>query len=46
MCRKLYGHWEKEGILLLEDLGDTALWDRVQGLAGRRNRRLVSKSDR
>jgi N-acetylmuramate 1-kinase len=30
---RLYGHWGKEGILLLEDLGDTALWDRVQGLA-------------
>jgi N-acetylmuramate 1-kinase len=29
---KLYGHWSNEGILLLEDLGDTALWDRVQGL--------------
>jgi hypothetical protein len=29
---KLYGQWEREGILLLEDLGDTALWDRVQGL--------------
>jgi N-acetylmuramate 1-kinase len=28
----LYGHWEKERILLLEDLGDMALWDRVQGL--------------
>ena len=28
----LYGQWEKEGILLLEDLGDTALWDCVQGL--------------
>lgn len=28
----LYGHWEKEGILLLEDLGDVALWDRVQGV--------------
>jgi hypothetical protein len=28
----LYGGWEKEGILLLEDLGDVALWDRVQGL--------------
>lgn len=28
----LYGHWENEGVLLLEDLGDTALWDRVQGL--------------
>jgi N-acetylmuramate 1-kinase len=27
----LYGTWEHEGILLLEDLGDTALWDRVQG---------------
>ena len=30
---RLYGHWETEGILLLEDLGDMALWDRVQGLA-------------
>jgi N-acetylmuramate 1-kinase len=30
---KLYGHWESEGLLFLEDLGDTALWDRVQGLA-------------
>lgn len=30
----IYAHWAKEGILLLEDLGDTALWDRVQGLAG------------
>jgi len=30
---RLYGFWEKEGILLLEDLGDMALWDRVQGLA-------------
>jgi aminoglycoside/choline kinase family phosphotransferase len=29
---KLYGHWEKEGVLILEDLGDTSLWDRVQGL--------------
>ena len=29
---KLYGHWEQEGILILEDLGDTALWDKVQGL--------------
>jgi aminoglycoside/choline kinase family phosphotransferase len=28
----LYGHWEQEGILILEDLGDTALWDKVQGL--------------
>jgi len=28
----LYGSWEKEGILFLEDLGDVALWDRVQGL--------------
>lgn len=26
----VYGQWEKEGILLLEDLGDVALWDRVQ----------------
>jgi N-acetylmuramate 1-kinase len=30
---KLYGQWENQGILLLEDLGDTALWDRVQGLS-------------
>jgi aminoglycoside/choline kinase family phosphotransferase len=29
---ELYGHWETPGILLLEDLGDTALWDKVQGL--------------
>lgn len=29
---RLYGHWEQDGILLLEDLGDTALWERVQGL--------------
>ncbi|HWO42828.1 MAG TPA: phosphotransferase [Candidatus Eisenbacteria bacterium] len=28
---KLYGHWEAEGILLLEDLGDVALWDCVNG---------------
>lgn len=28
----IYGHWEDEGIILLEDLGDTALWDKVQGL--------------
>ena len=32
---KLYGHWEQEGILILEDLGDTALWDKVQGLPER-----------
>lgn len=30
---QLYGQWEAEGLLLLEDLGDTALWDRVQGLS-------------
>jgi aminoglycoside/choline kinase family phosphotransferase len=30
---KLYGRWESDGLLFLEDLGDTALWDRVQGLA-------------
>jgi len=30
---KLYGEWERDGLLFLEDLGDTALWDRVQGLA-------------
>ena len=29
---RLFGQWESEGVLLLEDLGDTALWDRVQGL--------------
>jgi aminoglycoside/choline kinase family phosphotransferase len=29
---KLYGQWEKEGILLLEDLGDISLWDKVQEL--------------
>ena len=28
----IYGQWEKEGILLLEDLGDVALWDRVQNV--------------
>jgi len=32
---KLYGHWEKEGILVLEDLGDTSLWDKVQELPER-----------
>ena len=29
---RLYAQWEQEGVLLLEDLGDVALWDRVQGL--------------
>ena len=29
----IYGHWEDERIVFLEDLGDTALWDQVQGLA-------------
>ena len=29
---KLYGQWESDGLLFLEDLGDTALWNRVQGL--------------
>ncbi|HXG51259.1 MAG TPA: phosphotransferase [candidate division Zixibacteria bacterium] len=29
---RLYGSWEREGILVLEDLGDVCLWDRVQGL--------------
>jgi len=29
---KLYGHWENQGIIILEDLGDIALWDRVQNL--------------
>jgi aminoglycoside/choline kinase family phosphotransferase len=27
---RLFGQWENEGILILEDLGDMALWDRVQ----------------
>ena len=30
---RLYGQWESEGMLLLEDVGDMTLWDRVQGLA-------------
>jgi aminoglycoside/choline kinase family phosphotransferase len=30
---KLYGEWEKDQILILEDLGDTALWDHAQALA-------------
>ncbi|MGN6716530.1 MAG: aminoglycoside phosphotransferase family protein [Candidatus Binatia bacterium] len=29
---KLYGQWENQGIIILEDLGDIALWDRVQNL--------------
>lgn len=29
---RLYGQSLKEGLLFLEDLGDVALWDRVQGL--------------
>lgn len=29
---QLYGAWVDDRILLLEDLGDIALWDRVQGL--------------
>lgn len=29
---RLYGHWIGEGLLILEDLGDLALWDTVQGL--------------
>jgi aminoglycoside/choline kinase family phosphotransferase len=29
---KVYGYWKQEGLVLLEDLGDTLLWDRVQGL--------------
>jgi len=29
----LHGHWVEDGILLLEDLGDLSLWDKVQGLA-------------
>lgn len=30
---KLYGQALEDGLLFLEDLGDMALWDRVQGLA-------------
>jgi hypothetical protein len=30
---KIYGQWENDSLLFLEDLGDTALWDRVQGLS-------------
>ncbi len=26
----LYGHWVDEGLMLLEDLGDVSLWDRVR----------------
>ena len=29
---ELYGYWATEGVLILEDLGNTALWDKVQGL--------------
>jgi aminoglycoside/choline kinase family phosphotransferase len=29
----IHGYWENDRIIILEDLGDTALWDRVQGLA-------------
>lgn len=29
----LYGHWEREGILLLEDVGDMPLWNRVRDLS-------------
>ncbi len=27
---KVYGHWVDEGLMLLEDLGDVSLWDRVR----------------
>jgi len=30
---RLYGQWEEEGILFLEDVGNMTLWDHVQGLA-------------
>ena len=30
---KIYGYWKEEGLLFLEDLGNTPLWDRVQGLS-------------
>jgi N-acetylmuramate 1-kinase len=29
---RLYGQWIAEGLLMLEDVGDVALWDKVQGL--------------
>jgi aminoglycoside/choline kinase family phosphotransferase len=29
---RLYGQWQRDGLLFLEDLGDTALWDHVQRL--------------
>lgn len=29
---RIYGQWGEKGILVLEDLGDVALWDRVQAL--------------
>lgn len=29
---KLYGAWVENGILVLEDLGDLCLWEKVQGL--------------
>jgi aminoglycoside/choline kinase family phosphotransferase len=41
---KLYGEWPNDGILLLEDLGDTALWDRVQGLPGEEVRTWYEKA--
>ena len=31
---KIYGQSKADGLLFLEDLGDTPLWDRVQGLSG------------
>lgn len=31
----VYGHWVEDGVLLLEDLGDSCLWDFVQGRAVR-----------
>ena len=27
---EIYGHWVDEGLMLLEDLGDVSLWDRVR----------------
>jgi aminoglycoside/choline kinase family phosphotransferase len=30
---RLYGQWEQEHILVLEDLGDVSLWNRVQSVA-------------
>lgn len=40
----LYGEWVEDRILLLEDLGDRSLWDRVQGLPGSEVREWYEKA--